>query len=168
MMRQETVLRVAGPVMLAALLVLQSVAPAPAGGAMLVVRNVADPARPEVRLTEKELLDLPQVTVRTSTEWTDGVVAFVGPLARDVVELVGADGADTAHLVAANDYSVDVPLEDFYDYDVILAMYADGERLTRRDKGPLWLMYPLDEHEELQDPVYNPRMIWQLTTMELR
>lgn len=168
MMRQETLLRIAGPVMLAASLVFQGVAPATAGGATLVVRNVADPARPEVRLTEEELRDLPQTTVRTSTEWTDGVVEFVGPLAREVAELVGVDEANTAHLVAANDYSVDVPLKDFFEYDVILAMFADGERLTRRDKGPLWLMYPLDEHEELQDPVYNPRMIWQLTTMELK
>lgn len=168
MMRQETLLRIAGAVLVAALLVFQGVAPATAGGAMLVVRNAANPERPEARLTEEELLDLPQTTVRTHTEWTDGKVEFVGPLARDVVELVGADGASIAHLVAANDYSVDVPLEDFFEYDVILAMFADGERLTRRDKGPLWVMYPLDAHEELQDSVYNPRMIWQLTTVELK
>ncbi len=47
-------------------------------------------------------------------------------------------------------------------------MYADGERLSLRDKGPLWLMYPIDDHAELQDPLYNVRLIWQLTSMELR
>jgi hypothetical protein len=29
-------------------------------------------------------------------------------------------------------------------------------------------MYPLDDHAELQDPVYNIRLIWQLTEIELR
>ena len=45
--------------------------------------------------------------------------------------------------VAANDYYVDIPTEDFTTYDAILAMEADGERLSRREKGPLWLMYPI-------------------------
>ena len=167
-MVRRMVQRVAGAALLATLVVLGATASAPAEDALLVVRNVAAKDDPEVRLTEAELLAMPQVTVRTRTEFTDGVVEFVGPLARDVVELVGRHGADTAHLVAANDYSVDVPLEDFYAYDVILAMSANGERLTRRDKGPIWLMYPLDDHSELQDPLYNVRLIWQLTTMELR
>lgn len=135
---------------------------------MLVVRNLADPGKPEARLTEEDLLALPQVTVRTRTEFTDGVVEFVGPLARDAIARVGGDGAALAHLVAANDYAVDAPLSDFTNYDVILAMTANGERLSRRDKGPIWLIYPLDDHEELKDPVYTIRLIWQLTAMELR
>lgn len=74
----------------------------------------------------------------------------------------------TVHLVAANDYSFDIPLSDLTEYDVILAMQADGTRLSIRDKGPIWLMYPVDDFPELQDPKYNLRLIWQLTVMELR
>lgn len=155
-------------VLLAGVVLLRSVAPAPAEEPMLVIRNAADSSIPEVRLSEAELLSLPQTTIRTRTEWTDGVVEYVGPLARDVVARIGLGGATTAHLIAANDYSVDVPIEDFLEYDVIFAMQADGKRLTMRDKGPLWVMYPLDDHAELNDPAYNLRMIWQLTTMELR
>ena len=51
---------------------------------------------------------------------------------------------------------------------MILAMQADGTRLSIRDKGPIWLMYPVDDFPELQDPKYNLRLIWQLTVMELR
>ena len=163
-----SIMRAVASAVFAVGVLLQSFPLAEAGGPMLVVRNVADPDRPQVRLSEAELLAMPQVTVRTRTEFTDGVVEFVGPLARDVVELVGVNDATTAHLVAANDYSVDVPIQDFYQYDVILALYADGERLSLRDKGPIWLMYPIDDHAELQDPDYNRRLIWQLTTMELR
>ncbi len=167
-MIRESVLRLGGSLLLAALLALPGGEAAATGDAMLVVRNEAAPDTPEVRMTEEDLLALPQVTVRTNTEFTDSVVEYEGPLARDVVELVGANGATTAHLVALNDYSVDVPVEEFFEYDVILALYADGKRLSRRGKGPIWLMYPLDDHSELQDPLYNVRLIWQLTTMELR
>lgn len=156
------------PVFLAVLVLLRSIAPAPADEAMLAVRNVSDPKQPEVRFTEAELMALPQVTIRTGTEFTDGVTAFEGPLARDVVARVGVGKAETAHLVAVNDYSVDIPLQDFFDYDVIFALYADGKRLTMRDKGPLWLVYPIDAHPELNDPIYNARMIWQLARVELR
>lgn len=65
------------------------------------------------------------------------------------------------------DYFVDIPASDFRRYNAILAMEADGTRLSRRDKGPLWLMYPLTDHPELQgDPVYITRLIWQLVRIE--
>lgn len=135
---------------------------------ILTVTNTLAPGTPEIRLTEAELLAMPQVTIRTSTEFTDGVVEFVGPLARDVVSQVGVGEATTLHAVAVNDYTVDIPIHELFEYDVIFAMKADGERLTMRDKGPVWIMYPLDEHPELNDPLYNQRLIWQLARVELR
>lgn len=142
--------------------------PAHAEEPILTVRNVAAPDDPVIRLTEADLLAMPQVTVTTRTEFTDGVVEFVGPLARDVVEKVGGGGASVLHAIAINDYTVDVPLEEIFEYDVILAMTADGRRLTRRGKGPIWLMYPIDDHPELDDAIYNQRLIWQLSELELR
>lgn len=135
---------------------------------VLIVRNATDPASAELKLTEAELMAMPQVTIRTSTEFTDGVIAFSGPLARDVIARAGVGKATTAHLVAANDYAVDIPIADFFDYDVVLALVADGKRLTMRDKGPIWVVYPFDDHKALNDPIYNARSIWQLTTVELR
>jgi len=135
---------------------------------LLVISNATDPVRAEARFSEADLLALPQVTIRTRTEFTDDVTEFVGPLARDAIASVGVGTATKVHLVAANDYAIDIPLSDFTDYDVILALRTDGKRLTIRDKGPIWLMYPLDDHAELQDPMYNNRLIWQLTVIELR
>ena len=153
---------------LAAGVLLGSVGAASTPEPILTVRNATAPGDPEIRLTEEELLAMPQVTVRTRTEFTDGVVEFVGPLVRDVVGRVGAGNANTLHAVAINDYTVDIPIEEISQYDVILAMKADGQRLTRRDKGPIWVMYPLDDHAELGDPIYNQRLIWQLAEIELR
>jgi len=145
----------------------QSVMPATASE-ILVVRNATDSGKTELRLTEEEFKAFPQVTVRTRTEFTEGVVAFVGPLVRDVMAALDVSEATSLHMVAANDYAVDVPVSDVQQYDVILAMSASGKRLSFRDKGPLWLMYPLDDHAELQDALYNSLLIWKLTFIEIR
>ena len=78
----------------------------------------------------------------------------------------GLEHADAVRLTAANDYFVDIPTGDFQAYDVILAMQADGKPLSRRDRGPLWLMYPISDHAELNDPVYFRRLIWQVVRIE--
>lgn len=114
-----------------------------------------------------EALDaLPQTTVVTENEFTDGEVTYRGPLVRDVLEHLALQDADTIRFTAANDYYVDVPASDFRRYNVILALEADGQRLSRRDKGPLWLMYPISDHSELRSPVYNTRLIWQVVRIE--
>ena len=73
---------------------------------------------------------------------------------------------ESVRFIAANDYFVEIPTEDFRRYDVILAMEADGAPLARRDKGPIWLMYPISDHEELGDPIYIHRLIWQVVRIE--
>ena len=138
-----------------------------AASPLLVVRHLGGGAPAEVTFTEEQLRAMPQVTIRTRTEFTDGLVEFRGPLARDVLAAANLGDAKTAHLVASNDYALDVPVSDFTNYDVILAMEANGTKLSRRDKGPIWLMYPLDDHPELQDPAYTIRLVWQLVTVEL-
>jgi len=154
----------------AALMLVCVILPTPSfdSEAILTISNAVVAGAPEATFTEQELQALPQLTVRTRTEFTDGVVDFVGPLARDALARIELGDATTVHLVAANDYTYDIPVSDLMQYDVILAMQANGIRLSMRDKGPIWLMYPLDDHPELQDPRYNNRLVWQLTRMELR
>ena len=119
-----------------------------------------------IELTLEELAALPQVTLVTENEFTDRRVAYRGPLMRDVLAQFGLDHAEAVRLIAANDYFVDIPTGDFRTYDAILAMQADGKPLSRRDKGPLWLMYPISDHAELNDPVYFRRLIWQVVRIE--
>jgi hypothetical protein len=116
--------------------------------------------------TLDEIGALPQATVVTDTEFTDGLVEYRGPLVRDVLGLLGMDELDTVRFMAANDYFVDIPTSDFRKYNVILALEADGVALSRRTKGPLWLMYPIADYPELRDRVYNNRLIWQVVKIE--
>jgi len=47
-------------------------------------------------------------------------------------------------------------------------MTMDGEPLSVRDKGPIWIVYPRDEFPELATPEVNSRWIWQLVTLDLQ
>lgn len=119
-----------------------------------------------LELSLEQLEAMPQVTVATENEFSDGVVSYRGPLVRDILAQVGLDGLETVRFTAANDYFVDIPTEDFTEYDAILAMEANGEKLSRREKGPLWLMYPISDHAALRDPMYLRRLIWQVVRIE--
>lgn len=121
-----------------------------------------------LEFSQDQLEALPMATVVTENEFTDGKVTFRGPLVRDVVDHLGLGDADTLRFTAANDYYVDVPTSDIRKYNVILALEADGQPLSRRDKGPIWLMYPISDNSELRDPVYNTRLIWQVVRIEAR
>lgn len=119
------------------------------------------------RLDRQVLEAMPQHRIITSTPWTDGVSVFEGPLLCDLLERVGAEGT-VLQARALNDYVVEIPISDCQRYPVILALTRDGARLSRRDMGPIWIVYPRDEFPELQLETVNARWIWQLTAIEVR
>jgi len=121
-----------------------------------------------IELSRDAFDELETSEIKTGTNWTDGVSTFVGPLARDVIELIDNDGVETVSAVAANDYAVEIPISDFEKYNVILATEMDGKRLTLRDKGPIWIVYPRDDHPELDEPLFHGRWIWQLIRLDLK
>lgn len=122
----------------------------------------------KVELTMDQLLQVSQHEIVTGNDFIDGKRVFAGPLVRDVLALMPMDGAQQARLVARNDYFVDVDIEEFVKWDVILALTIDGEELSAREFGPIWVMYPIDDDPVLEDPLYNNRLIWQLVEVQFR
>lgn len=116
----------------------------------------------------EELEDLPQQTIETKNDFIDGKREFSGPLVREVLAKVGRSDAREVIFTAVNDYTVTIPAEDFASFPVILALRMDGQLFSRRDKGPIWLMYPIDDYKALQAPDTNNKLIWQLVKMEVR
>jgi hypothetical protein len=110
---------------------------------------------------------LPAHRLETSTVVTDGVQSFDGVLMRDLLAAAGAQGGSVTAR-ALNDYAIEIPMSDFHDYDVVLALRMGGEDLTARDKGPLWIVYPRDDHAALQDIRYDYRWVWQLIHVEVQ
>ena len=113
-------------------------------------------------LSLERLASLPQVEIVTETEFTDGRPVFRGPLLRDLVRWAGLEGADELRLVALNGYETTMPASDYETFDVVLALQMNGEALSPRNKGPIWIIYPLDDDPRLSAPIYKSRMIWQL------
>lgn len=139
--------------------------------------RAADAARAPIVLTVGKaasfdmdtLARMQQRSIRTATPWYNGPREFTGPLLREVLAAAGvpAQVRGTARFTALNDYRVEIPLEDAQRHDVILARLIDGKPIGVRDKGPLFVMYPFDEHPELRTTVYFSRCIWQLKSIEL-
>lgn len=119
-----------------------------------------------ITLTRSELKALPQHELATSSSVTDGTPLFKGFLMRDLLAEYEAEG-ERVHALALNDYEIEIPVSDFEEFDVIGALYQDGQPLSPRDKGPVWIVYPRDDHAELQDIRYDTRWVWQLTTLHI-
>jgi hypothetical protein len=68
---------------------------------------------------------------------------------------------------AINDYSVEIPLSDAVEGGPIIAYLMDGEEMSIRDKGPLWVIYPYDSDADFRSEVVFSRSIWQLDRLEI-
>lgn len=111
------------------------------------------------------LKDLPQFGFDTSTPWTSGVSYYSGPLIRDLLERVGTH-SEVIRVSALNGYEAEIPVSDFYDYDVILALERNGEPMPIREYGPLWVLYPFDQDEALLNEKMRFRAVWQVMRID--
>ncbi|NBZ89630.1 molybdopterin-dependent oxidoreductase [Stagnihabitans tardus] len=115
-----------------------------------------------LQLDQAMLEALPQTEFTTSTTWTSGTPTFKGVLLKDLIAAVGAKGG-TVTLQAVNDYAVTMPLADVGPEAPLLAFLMDGETMSLRDKGPIWMVYPYDSNEKFRTEETYSRSIWQLT-----
>lgn len=121
-----------------------------------------NPVQFEMAMLER----LPQVGYTTHTPWYGQPRRFSGPLLREVLSSVGLHGTQL-RLVALNDYRVDMPMDDVLQFDVLLARLMDDKPMAVRDKGPLFVIYPFDQHAALRNAVYYSRCAWQLRAIEV-
>lgn len=158
-----SVLMLVGALAATARLSMAETLPSPSGRVVLTVSGkiTNTNAGKEARFDIEMLKAIAQTSVHTTTPWTDGEQHFDGVLMRDLMARVGAFG-ESVRAIALNDYSYLIDLSDFAKYPVLLAHTQNGERLRIRDKGPLWIIYPRDEFDELGQKAVEPRMVWQL------
>lgn len=115
-----------------------------------------------LQLDQAMLESLPQTEFTTSTTWTSGTPTFKGVLLTDLIAAVGATGG-TVTLQAVNDYAITMPLADVGPDAPLLAYLMDGQTMSLRDKGPVWMVYPYDSNEKFRTEETYSRSIWQLT-----
>lgn len=120
----------------------------------------------QLRLDRAMLESLGTTEVNTTTPWTEQEAVFEGVLARRLMEAAGVTGTEVV-CVALNDYKVVIPLSDFQAYDVLLALKMNGETLSVREKGPIWIIYPAATADH-DDGDIRSRMVWQLKELVVR
>ena len=109
---------------------------------------------------------LPQRTFTTLTPWETKPVQFTGPLLRDVLAAVKAQGT-AIKAMALNDFQSTIPVEDAMKFDVVMALKMNGKPISVKTKGPLFIVYPYDAKPELRSAVYYERSPWQLKSLTI-
>ncbi len=114
----------------------------------------------------EELVALGAEEISTTTIWTEGIQTFTGVSLHAFLQEVGVTEG-TLKATAVNDYAVEVPVEDAVEGGPIIAYLSNGEQMSLREKGPLWIVYPYDSDPKYQTEVIYSRSIWQLDRIEV-
>ncbi|MDX6804544.1 molybdopterin-dependent oxidoreductase [Terrihabitans rhizophilus] len=141
----------------------------PAGTTILTISGkIGATNSPGVAEFDREMLEaLGMTQIQTKTPWYDGVSTFEGvPIAR-LMELVQAQGTKVT-AIALNDYVTEIPMNDFSEHGVILALKREGQYLSVRNHGPLFIIYPFDSNPDLQSQTYFGRSAWQLSRLVVK
>lgn len=125
------------------------------------------PDKREITLDEAALAALPQVEFETATPWTLGTHRYRGPTLKSVLAQQQVDSASAIDVAALNGYQQRVDLSLFAKVPLTLVRHQDGKPLTRRNKGPLWLLIPLSAHPEMDVSAIHNNMVWQTIRIEV-
>ncbi len=104
---------------------------------------------------------LPQVDVATSTQWTEGTLTFSGPSLATVLAAAELPIAPV-DAIATNGYAVRLSFPPGDETLPIIATRIDGEPIDRRDKGPLWVIFPYDSGDAYRTAEVFAQSIWHL------
>jgi hypothetical protein len=140
---------------------------APQGEVILTVSgNIAETNAKDTAKFDLEMLRaLPSGTFETTTIWTNGPQRFSGVPLKALLDELGASGT-TLRAIAINSYEVQIPTSDANEGPII-AYELNGETMSVRDKGPLWVVYPYDSDPRFRTEVVYSRSIWQLDRIEI-
>lgn len=144
--------------------------PTPQDEVMLTVRGKVGTTNREATIVmdQKTIEAVGLVEYSVHDPFEDRSVVYQGVLMSDLLELWQvSDDVTTARFSALNDYHIDIPLEDFYQYPVLFALQADGVYMEPSYRGPAMLVYPLDDYEFDLIGIKR-RWIWQIASIELQ
>lgn len=111
-----------------------------------------------------EKLGRKKLTVKYDT-WPKAYT-FEGPLLRDVLKAAGAKGK-SVKVYALDGYGAEIPVTETQQYDVILAVKADGKYLGLGGRGPTWLVYPRDDKHPALKSQDDAKWVWSAIRIEV-
>ena len=143
--------------------------PAPVGEVILTVSgdisvtNVGDTLQFDMPTLER--LGLAQYSVQDPYRFEE--VTYTGVLMKDLTKYLGvSESSETFHIVALDDYRVDLTFVDIERWPVLLATRSNGEYMTVENSGPTRIIFPYGFYNI--DPVrYNDLWIWNIKSMQV-
>lgn len=141
---------------------------APTGDVVLTVKGRIDNVNGDgvARFDLDMLQALDGREAMVETPWAKTPTKFAGAYLRAVLDAAGARGTRLV-VRALNDYSAEIPVEDAYGHDTILADRMNGQSMSVREKGPLMVVYPFDKAPHLYTERYFTRSVWQVREIEV-
>lgn len=118
-------------------------------------------------LTSSDFSKIKRSKVHTKNSWSE-ISDFEGVSVKDLMTYAGCSG-NTLNVHAINDYWAEIPMSDVNNFNILLADTINGKKLTLRDFGPYWIIYPVSDYpEELNKPIYGGRSIWQVDSITIK
>ena len=112
----------------------------PSGRVLLTVETGGD--APPVRFDRAMLKALDWQAITTHTSFTNGPQRLAGPTLSSLLDALEVrEGVLRA--LALNDHSITTPVAHARAHDTLLALDHGGRPMRVRDKGPIWVIYPL-------------------------
>lgn len=124
----------------------------------------ADGSTVDVTDEDFEAVGITEITTRLVGE-TETRSHVRGPRFDAILSHFGVQG-DMVRVSGVDKYAADLPVDELKRYPVLLAYEINGKRLTLRSKGPVWVVYPFDDHPEIEDQLREARSVWQVGEIE--
>lgn len=118
----------------------------------------------ELNLTLSEFEAIGMEELYTATPWHKEKTRFSGVSGKKLSQYLEIEGNEV-RAKALNEYEIVMPVSDLLIEGLILATRMDGEPLSIREKGPIFVIYPFDQKPELNNEVIFGRSIWQLRAL---
>ena len=142
--------------------------PPPMGKVLLEVTGaLAKPNKDGRLLFDRAILEkLGVIRYPNKNKWYTKEVVFEGVLMQVLLDAVGVpEGSVKVRMKALDDFQSDAPLEDFKKWPVMLALKMNGEYMSIKNKGPIWVGYPTHIDPEVGMPAFQAKWVWQLNEL---
>lgn len=114
-----------------------------------------------VQFTMKDLMALPAVSFETATLGIADAQQFKGVPVTELMEHVGVTEG-TLEVSAIDDYAIELELSTAGKGRATIAYEQNGAPISRRNKGPLRIVYPYDTFSPLERDLFFTYSIWQV------
>lgn len=118
--------------------------------------------------TLSELQALTQTELTTSHPWSKQAQQYRGIDLTALLELLFVkQQIKSLSLEGLNGFVMALEWSQINGYSPMLAWQENGQIMSRRNKGPLWLMLPFDQVSPIKQADFIHYMVWQLRSIRV-